>query len=106
MGMVQPIMPPEFRTAFLSPPLFVQHSRRVYNKPIHKMQNEKYTSGGVTESRVQGEERIGGLTGAKTHAQIASDYGISPDLVKNWKQLQGEYFRCSGRKSEKEKMNA
>lgn len=47
------------------------------------------------------------LTGAKTHAQIASEYGISPDLVKDWKKLAkemlGKYFRRDGRKSEMEK---
>ena len=46
------------------------------------------------------------LTGAKTHAQIASEYGISPDLVKDWKKqakdMLGECFRRGG-KSEIEK---
>lgn len=35
--------------------------------------------------------------GAKTHALIASDYGVSPDLVKDWKkaakEMLGECFR-------------
>ena len=47
------------------------------------------------------------LTGAKAHAQIASEYGISPDLVKDWKKqakdMLGECFRQGGRKSEMEK---
>ncbi len=47
------------------------------------------------------------LTGAKTHAQIASEYGISPDLVKDWKkqakEMLGECFRRGGRKTEMEK---
>lgn len=47
------------------------------------------------------------LSGAKTHAQIASDYGISPDLVKDWKkqakEMLGECFRRGGRKTEMEK---
>lgn len=47
------------------------------------------------------------LTGAKTHAQIASEYGISPDLVTGWKKqakdMLGECFRRGGRKSETEK---
>ena len=47
------------------------------------------------------------LSGAKTHAQIASDYGISPELVKDWKkqakEMLGECFRRGGRKSEMEK---
>ncbi len=47
------------------------------------------------------------LSGAKTHAQIASEYGISPVLVKDWKKqakdMLGECFRRGGRKSEMEK---
>ena len=47
------------------------------------------------------------LSGAKTNAQIASDYGISPDLVKDWKkqakEMLGESFRRGDRKTEMEK---
>lgn len=50
---------------------------------------------------------LAALTGAKTHAQIASEYGISPDLVKDWKkqarEMLGECFHRGGRKSEMEK---
>ena len=47
------------------------------------------------------------LTGAKTHARIASEYGISSDLVKDWKKqakdMLGEWFRRGGCMSEIEK---
>ena len=47
------------------------------------------------------------LNGAEAHVQIASEYGISPDLVKDWKkqakEVLGECFRRGGRKSEMEK---
>ena len=47
------------------------------------------------------------LTGAKMHAQIASEYSISPDLVKDRKkqakEMLGECFRRGGRKRQMEK---
>ena len=47
------------------------------------------------------------LNGAEAHVQIASEYGISPDLVKDWKkqakEVLGECFHRGGRKREMEK---
>lgn len=69
------------------------------NEKIHK--RERYAA--VFKEKVALES----LTGVKTHAQIASEYGFSPDLVKDWKkqakEMLGECFRRGGRKSEMEK---
>ena len=71
------------------------------------MQNEKIHKRGRYAAEFKEKVALEALTGAKTHAQIASEYGISPDLVKDWKkqakEMLGECFRRGGRKSEMEK---
>lgn len=69
------------------------------NEQIHK--RERYSA------EFKEKVALEALSGAKAHAQIASDYGISPDLVKDWKkqarEMLGECFRRGGRKTEMEK---
>ena len=71
------------------------------------MQNEKIHKRGRYSAEFKEKVALEALMGAKTHAQIASEYGISPDLVKDWKkqakEMLGECFRRGGRKSEMEK---
>ena len=71
------------------------------------MQNEKMHKRGRYSAEFKEKVALEALSGAKTHAQIASDYGISPELVKDWKkqakEMLGECFRRGGRKSEMEK---
>ena len=71
------------------------------------MQNEKIHKRGRYSAEFKEKVALEALSGAKTHAQIASDYGISPDLVKDWKkqakEMLGECFRRGGRKTEMEK---
>ncbi len=71
------------------------------------MQNEKIHKRGRYSAEFKEKVALEALSGVKTHAQIASDYGISPDLVKDWKkqakEMLGECFRRGGRKSEMEK---
>ena len=71
------------------------------------MQNEKIHKRGRYSAEFKEKVALEALTGAKTHAQIASEYGISPDLVKDWKkqakEMLGECFRRGGRKTEMEK---
>ena len=49
------------------------------------MQNEKIHKGGRYSAEFKEKVALEALSGAKTHAQIAPDYGISPDLVKDCK---------------------
>ena len=69
------------------------------NEDIHK--RERYSA--------ESKERVAleALSGAKTYVQIASEYSISPDMVKDWKkqakEVLGECFCRGGRKSEMEK---
>ncbi len=71
------------------------------------MQNEKIHKRGRYAAECKEKVALEALTGAKTHAQIASEYGISPDLVKvrkkQAKEMLGECFRRGGRMSEMEK---
>ena len=71
------------------------------------MQNEKIHKRGRYSAGFKEKVALEALSGARTHAQIASDYGISPDLVKDWKkqarEMLGECFHRGGRKSEMEK---
>ena len=71
------------------------------------MQNEQIHKRGRYSAEFREKVALEALSGAKTHAQIASDYGISPDLVKDWKkqakEMLGECFRRGGRKTEMEK---
>ena len=71
------------------------------------MQNEKIHKRVRYSAEFKEKVALEALMGAKTHAQIASEYGISPDLVKDWKKLAkeklGECFRRGGRKTEMEK---
>lgn len=71
------------------------------------MQNEKIHKRGRYAAEFKEKVALEALTSSKTHAQIASEYGISPDLVKDWKKqakdMLGECFRRGGRKSEMEK---
>lgn len=71
------------------------------------MQNEKIHKRGRYSAEFKEKVALEALSGAKTHAQIASDYGISPDLVKDWKkqakEMLGECFRRGGSKSEMQK---
>ena len=71
------------------------------------MQNEQIHKRGRYSAEFKKKVALEALSGAKTHAQIASDYGISPDLVKDWKkqakEMLGECFRRGGRKTEMEK---
>ena len=71
------------------------------------MQNEQIHKRGRYSAEFKEKVALEALSGAKTHAQIASDYGISPDLVKDWKkqakEMLGECFRRGGRKTEMEK---
>ena len=71
------------------------------------MQNEKIHKRGRYAAEFKEKVILEALTGAKAHAQIASEYGISPDLVKDWKKqakdMLGECFRRGDRKSEMEK---
>ena len=71
------------------------------------MQNEKIHKRGRYAAEFKEKIALEALTGAKTHAQIASEYGISPDLVKDWKkqaeEMLGKCFRRGGGKSEMEK---
>ena len=66
------------------------------------MQNEKIHKRGRYSAEFKEKVALEALSGSKTHAQIASDYGISPDLVKDWKkqakEMLGECFRRGGRK--------
>ena len=47
------------------------------------MQNEKIHKRGRYAAEFKEKVALEALTGAKTHTQIASEYGISPDLVYN-----------------------
>ncbi|MBR6576284.1 MAG: transposase [Akkermansia sp.] len=71
------------------------------------MQNEKIHKRGRYSAEFKEKVALEALSGAKTHAKIASEYGISPDLVKDWKkqakEMLDECFRRGGRKSEMEK---
>lgn len=71
------------------------------------MQNKQIHKRGRYSAEFKEKVSLEALSGAKTHAQIASDYGISPDLVKDWKkqakEMLGECFRRGGRKTEMEK---
>ncbi len=71
------------------------------------MQNEKIHKRGRYSAEFKEKVALEALTASKTHAQIASDYGISPGLVKDWKkqakEMLGESFRRGGRKSEMKK---
>ena len=71
------------------------------------MQNEQIHKRGRHSAEFKEKVALEALSGSRTHAQIASDYGISPDLVKDWKkqakEMLGECFRRGGRKSEMEK---
>ena len=71
------------------------------------MQNEQIHKRGRYSDEFKEKVALEALSGTKTHAQIASDYGISPDLVKDWKKqakgMLGECFRRGGRKTEMEK---
>ncbi|MBR5195417.1 MAG: transposase [Akkermansia sp.] len=64
------------------------------------MQNDKIHKRGRYTAEFKEKVALEALTGAKTHAQIASEYGISPDLVKDWKkqakEMLGECFRRGG----------
>ena len=61
------------------------------------MHNEKIHKRGRYSAEFKEKVALEALTGAKMHAQIASEYGISPDLVKDWekqaKEMLGECFR-------------
>lgn len=46
------------------------------------MQNEKIHKRGRYAAEFKEKVALEALTGAKTHAQIASEYGISPDFSK------------------------
>lgn len=71
------------------------------------MQSEMIHKKGRYSAEFKEKVALEALTGAKTHAQIASEYGISPDLVKDWKkqakEMLGECFCRGGRKSEMER---
>ena len=71
------------------------------------MQNEQIHKRGRYSAEFKEKVALEALSGAKTHAQIASDYGISPNLMKDWKkqakEMLGECFRRGGRKTEMEK---
>ena len=71
------------------------------------MQNEKIHKRGRYSAEFKENVALEALSWARTRAQIASDYGIIPDLVKDWKkqakEMLGECFRRGGRKSEMEK---
>ena len=71
------------------------------------MQNDKIHKRGRYTAEFKEKVALEALTGARTHAQIASEYGISPDLVKDWKkqakEMLGECFRRDRRKTEMEK---
>ena len=66
------------------------------------MQNENIHKRGRYSVEFKGKLALEALSGAKTHVQIASEYGISPDLVEDWKkqakEVLGECFRRGGRK--------
>ena len=47
------------------------------------MQNENIHKRGRYSAEFKGNVALEALSGAKTHVQIASEYGISPDLVKD-----------------------
>ena len=74
---------------------------------IHAHAKRKHTQERTLQRRVQGKGGIGSLERSEDSFQIASEYGISPDLVKDWKkqakEVLGECFRRGGRKSEMEK---
>lgn len=61
------------------------------------MQNEQIHKRGRYSAEFKEKVALEALSDSKTHAQIASDYGISPDLVKDWKkqakEMLGECFR-------------
>lgn len=71
------------------------------------MKNEKIHKRGRYSADFKEKVALEALSGTKAHAQIASEHGISPDLVKDWKkqakETLGECFRRGGRKSEMEK---
>ena len=71
------------------------------------MQNENIHKRGRYSAEFKEKVALEVLRGAKTHVQIAAEYGISPDLVKDWKkqakEVRGECFRRGRRKSEMEK---
>ena len=66
------------------------------------MQNENIHRRGRYSVEFKGKLALEALSGSKTHVQITSEYGISPDLVKDWKkqakEVLGECFRRGGRK--------
>ena len=57
------------------------------------MQNEKIHKRGRYAAEFKEKVALEALTGAKTHAQIASEYGISPDLVKLEETSKGDAWR-------------
>lgn len=65
------------------------------------MQNEQIRKRGRYSAEFNEKVALEALTGVRSHAQIASDYGISPNLVKDWmkqdKEMLGECFRRGGR---------
>ena len=71
------------------------------------MQNENIHKGGRYSAEFKEKVALEALSGAKTHVRIAPEYGISSDLVKDWKkqakEVRGECFRRGERKSEMEK---
>ena len=71
------------------------------------MPNEQIHKRGRYSAEFKEKVALEALSGTKTHSLIASDYGISPDLVKDWKkqakEMLGECFRRGGRKTEMEK---
>ena len=68
------------------------------------MQNENIHKRGRYSAEFKEKVALEALRGAKTHVRIAAEYGISSDLVKDWKkqakEVLGECFRLGGRKSE------
>lgn len=71
------------------------------------MQNENIHKRGRYSAEFKEKVALEALSGAKTHVRIAPEYGISSDLVKDWKkqakEVRGECFRRGGPKSEMEK---
>ena len=71
------------------------------------MQNENIHKRGRYSAEFKEKVALEALRGAKTHVRIAAEYGISSDLVKDWKKqakkVLGECFRRGGRRSEMEK---
>ena len=51
------------------------------------MQNENIHKRGRYSAEFKEKVALEALSGAKTHVQIASERGIRPDLVRDWKGL-------------------